>query len=113
MILLGGLVGAGLAFLFARGLVFYHAFFSMSRAAYTIAGIEAIPSGALARCREWAWIVVSAPLVGLTVLSPESARETMQQAMENTAARFSSRDNARTFLRIAHELVDRELPPAG
>lgn len=101
--------GACILYLFSRGIVFYHSFFSISRHAYYIANIEPIRSGLIGRMIEYVLIFISSPIVGFSVMNVENANEMMLTAFKNTASKFSNPENARNFMKAAEELWEKEL----
>lgn len=102
-------LGSSVLFLFCRGIVFYHSFFSISRHAYYIANIEPIRNRFFVRILEYTLILVSSPIVGFSAMKVENANEMMLAAFKNTASMFSNPENARNFIKAAEELWEKEL----
>lgn len=96
-------------FFFSRGIVFYHSFFSISKRAFYVANIDPIRNRFLTRMIEYCIIILSSPLVGFSSMHLENANEMMLAAFKNTADKFSSRENAKNFLRAAEEIWQEEL----
>jgi len=96
-------------YFFSKGIVFYHSFFAISRRAYYIANIDPIRNRFFSRMIEYCIILISSPLVGFSTLHLENANEMMLAAFRNTADKFSSRENAKNFLRAAEEIWEEEM----
>lgn len=102
-------IGSIILFFFCRGIIFYQSFFSITKHAYYIANIEGIKDSLKSRIIELFVILISSPMIGITVMNPANANEMMLNAFKNVASKFSNKENARNFLQAAEELWEKEL----